>query len=70
LRTAEKWLENFDEVSPQVAEKCDQRFVRMWRTFLFGAAFTFRYAGTSVHQLLFSKGKNINLPLTRDYIYK
>lgn len=68
--TTEKWLENYEEKSDKVREKFDQRFERMWRLFLMGSTFTFRYAGTSVHQLLFSKGKNINLPLTRDYIYK
>jgi len=67
--TTERWLENYEEVTDEVREKFDERFVRMWRTFLMGATFTFRYAGTSVHQLLFSKGKNINLPLTRDYMY-
>jgi cyclopropane-fatty-acyl-phospholipid synthase len=68
--TTEKWLENYEEISDQVREKFDQRFERMWRLFLMGSTFTFRYAGTSVHQLLFSKGKNIDLPLTRDYMYK
>jgi cyclopropane-fatty-acyl-phospholipid synthase len=68
--TAEKWLDNFEEVSDKVRDKFDERFERMWRLFLMGSTFTFRYAGTSVHQLLFSKGKKIDLPLTREYIYK
>jgi cyclopropane-fatty-acyl-phospholipid synthase len=68
--TAEKWLDNFEEVSDKVRDKFDERFERMWRLFLMGSTFTFRYAGTSVHQLLFSKGKTIDLPLTREYIYK
>ena len=67
--TAERWLDNFEEVTDQVREKFDERFVRMWRTFLLGVVFTFRYASTSVHQVLFSKGKNINLPLNREYMY-
>jgi cyclopropane-fatty-acyl-phospholipid synthase len=68
--TAEKWLDNYEEVSEQVKAKFDEKFYRMWRTFLMGAVFTFRYASTSVHQILFSKGKNTELPLTRDYIYQ
>ena len=68
--TAERWLDNYEKVSEQVKEKFDERFYRMWRTFLMGAVFTFRFASTSVHQVLFSKGKNIELPLTRDYIYQ
>jgi len=68
--TAERWLDNYEEVSQEVKEKFDDHFYRMWQTFLIGAVFTFRFASTSVHQLLFSKGKNIDLPLTRDYIYQ
>ncbi|MGP3779158.1 class I SAM-dependent methyltransferase [Halanaerobium saccharolyticum] len=68
--TAERWLDNYEEVSQAVKEKFDDHFYRMWQTFLMGAVFTFRFASTSVHQLLFSKGKNTDLPLTRDYIYQ
>jgi cyclopropane-fatty-acyl-phospholipid synthase len=68
--TAERWLDNYEEVSQEVKGKFDDHFYRMWQTFLMGAVFTFRFASTSVHQLLFSKGKNTDLPLTRDYIYQ
>ncbi|RAK08444.1 cyclopropane-fatty-acyl-phospholipid synthase [Halanaerobium saccharolyticum] len=68
--TAERWLDNYEKVSEQVKEKFDEHFYRMWRTFLMGVVFTFRYASTSVHQILFSKGKNTELPLTRNYIYQ
>ena len=68
--TAERWLENFEEVTEEVREKFDEKFVRMWRVFLVGVVFTFRYAQNGVHQILFSKGKNTDLPLTRDYIYQ
>ena len=68
--TAERWLDNYEKVSEQVKEKFDEHFYRMWRTFLMGAVFTFRYASTSVHQVLFTKGKNTDRPLTRDYIYQ
>jgi len=68
--TAERWLDNYEEVRQAVKEKFDDHFYRMWQTFLMGAVFTFRFASTSVHQLLFSKGKNTDLPLTRDYIYQ
>ncbi|MFW5885579.1 MAG: class I SAM-dependent methyltransferase [Halanaerobium sp.] len=68
--TAERWLDNYEKVSDQVKEKFDEKFYRMWRTFLMGVVFTFRYASTSVHQILFSKGKNTELPLSRDYMYR
>lgn len=67
--TAEQWYDNYEEVTDEVREMFDEKFVRMWRLFLAGVVATFRYADTSVHQLLFSKGKNIDLPLTRDYMY-
>jgi len=67
--TAEHWYDNYEEVTDQVREMFDEKFVRMWRLFLAGVVATFRYADTSVHQILFSKGKNIELPLTRDYMY-
>ena len=68
--TAERWLDNYEQVSEEVKERFDENFYRMWRTFLLGVVFTFRYASTSVHQVLFSKGKNTELPLTREYIYQ
>lgn len=68
--TAERWLENFEEVTDQVREKFDERFVRMWRIFLMGVVFYFRYGSNSVHQILFSKGNKPDLPLTREYIYQ
>lgn len=68
--TTERWFDNFEEVSDKVREKFDERFLRMWRIFLLGATFTFRYASTSVHQLLFTKGNKGELPLTREYIYQ
>lgn len=68
--TAENWLDEYEKVTEQVREKFDEHFLRMWRVFLIGVVFTFRYASNSVHQILFSKGKNTNLPLTREYIYQ
>ncbi len=68
--TAERWLDNFEEVTDQVRKKFDERFVRMWRIFLMGVVFYFRYGSNSVHQILFSKGTEPDLPLTREYIYQ
>ncbi len=67
--TTGQWAENFEKVADQVEEKYGERFVRMWRLFLVGSSASFRYSGLDIHQLLFSKGLNNELPLTRDYIY-
>ncbi len=67
--TGERWADNFAENRDEVVEKFDEEFARMWELFLAGVVATFRYLGTSVHQFLFSKGINNDLPLTRDYMY-
>jgi len=67
--TAENWFENYTESRDQITEMFDEEFARMWELFLAGVVATFRYLGTSVHQLLFVKGINNDLPLTRDYMY-
>jgi cyclopropane-fatty-acyl-phospholipid synthase len=68
--TAEHWYDNYEEVTDQVEEMFDKQFVRRWRLFLAGVVATFRYLDTAVHQILFTKGKNIEIPLTREYMYK
>lgn len=68
--TAENWADNFAAKREKVVEKFDEEFARMWELFLAGVVATFRYLGTSVHQFLFSKGINNDLPLTRDYMYQ
>ena len=41
----------------------------MWRIYLRSSAASFRYSGLSVHQILFSRGLNNDLPLTREHLY-
>ncbi|MGM0421366.1 MAG: class I SAM-dependent methyltransferase [Bacillota bacterium] len=67
--TAEHWADNFANKRDIIVDKFDEEFTRMWELFLAGVVATFRYMGTSVHQFLFVKGINNDLPLTRDYIY-
>ncbi len=68
--TTGRWAENFEQVVDQVEEKYGEKFVRMWRLFLVGCSSSFRYSGLDIHQFLFSKGLNNELPLTRDYMYE
>lgn len=67
--TLDRWREAFEQHVPEVRAKFGERFVRMWRLYLTGAAVTFRYTGLDVYQYLFSKGINNDLPLTRAYMY-
>jgi len=68
--TTDRWLENYEKVIDQVRQMYDERFVRMWRIFLVGCTVSFRHTGLDVHQLLFSKGLNNSLPLTREHLYR
>jgi cyclopropane-fatty-acyl-phospholipid synthase len=75
--TLDAWTERFDEhwddihaLNPQ---KFDQRFYRIWRTYLISCAEMFRspYARTHLFQIVFSKG-NIskdNYPMSRAFLY-
>lgn len=68
--TLDHWYENFQHHIEAVREKFDQRFIRMWSLYLQGCAATFRVSGLNVHQILFSKELNNDLPLTLEHIYR
>ena len=76
--TLDAWTEKFDanweEIRAMDAERFDERFWRIWRTYLIGCAEMFRSAKsqTNLFQVVFSKG-NVNLasyPLTREHLYQ
>lgn len=63
------WGERFQANRDKVKELYDERFCRMWETYLIGAEMGFRYQGLMVFQIQISK-KIDAVPLTRDYIYE
>lgn len=67
--TLDRWAENFENNLDKIREMYDERFIRMWRMYLQSCAASFRYSGLSIHQMLFSKGLNNDLPLTRSYMF-
>ncbi len=67
--TLDHWSERFEQAVPTVLESFDKRFVRMWRLYLRVSSAAFREGAVEVHQLLVSRGKPNNLPLTREDIY-
>ncbi|MGE5404661.1 MAG: class I SAM-dependent methyltransferase [Candidatus Saccharibacteria bacterium] len=67
--TLDRWSEAFEQNLDPIIKEYGERFVRMWRFYLQSCAATFRYSGLSIHQLLFSRELNNELPLTRDYLY-
>ena len=68
--TLDHWAKRYEEQIPKVQEMYDERFVRMWRLYLQSSAASFRYGGLNIHQLLFSKGLNNDLALTRQHLYR
>ena len=66
-RTLSCWYHNFQKVRDQVAADKGMEFVRMWDLYLCGCAVAFYIGYIDVHQLLFTKGTNNDLPMTRWY---
>lgn len=68
--TLDRWAENFEGNIEKVRRERGERFVRMWRLYLRSCAESFRTSGLDVHQILFSKGLDNNLPWTREHLYQ
>lgn len=69
-KTLDYWDENFNKVLPQVRQKYDEKFIRMWDLYLRSCASAFRVGSVDLFQFLITKGVNNNLSLTKEYIYK
>ena len=69
-KTLEHWSKNFENVLPEIRKTKDETFIRMWRLYLNACAASFNSGNISIHQFLFNKGVNNDLPWTRDYMYK
>jgi cyclopropane-fatty-acyl-phospholipid synthase len=63
------WEERFQANRAKIAELYDERFCRMWETYLIGCEMGFRHQGLMVFQIQIAK-KIDTVPLTRDYIYE
>lgn len=69
-KTLDHWAENYEKQYDTVVKMFGERFARMWRLYLFGAAASFRYLGSQVYQILLTNGLRNDLPLTRAHLYK
>lgn len=67
--TLEHWAQNFEDALPQIRETKSETFIRMWRLYLHSCAAAFHSGSIDLHQFLFGKGPNNNLPWTRAYMY-
>jgi cyclopropane-fatty-acyl-phospholipid synthase len=68
--TLDEWARRFEENVETIERMFDGQLVRMWRMFLRGSAAAFRWGNIRLYQILFTKGPNNTLPLTRDYMYR
>lgn len=66
-RTLLCWEKNFLEHREEIREMFDERFVRMWHLYLASCAATFHNGVIDLHQILFTKGVNNEVPMVRWY---
>lgn len=69
-KTLENWARNFEKALPIIEKTKDEEFIRMWRLYLNSCAASFNCGNINIHQILFAKGLNNDLPWTREYMYK
>ena len=68
--TLRQWLQRYEAAVDQVRARFDEHFVRKWRLYLNGSIAAFECGTMQLFQVLFTKGKNNDVPLTREYIYR
>jgi cyclopropane-fatty-acyl-phospholipid synthase len=70
---AERFERNWDRIHALDPRRFDERFRRVWRTYLFSCAEMFRspHARTHLFQVLFSKGnvRSAGYPMSRSFLY-
>nr|WP_245156687.1 cyclopropane-fatty-acyl-phospholipid synthase family protein [Clostridium aminobutyricum] len=70
VKTLLHWYNNFEANLDTIKTRFDEKFIRMWELYLCSCAASFNNGMIDLHQILFSKGVNNSLPLTRDYLYQ
>ncbi len=68
-KTLDIWAQRFEAQTEKVEKTYDKRFIRMWRFYLQSCAAFFRIGGLNIHQILFLKGINNDLKMTRTFLY-
>jgi cyclopropane-fatty-acyl-phospholipid synthase len=69
-KTLDYWANRFELQLAEVEKMYNEQFIRMWRLYLQSSAAFFRNGGLDIHQILFSKGVNNDLILTRAFLYE
>lgn len=68
-KTLLEWYKNFNNELPNIRNDYDERFIRMWEMYLCSCAAAFNNGVVDLHQIVFTKGINNSLPMTRKYLY-
>lgn len=68
-RTLMEWYKNFNNSLGEMEESYEKEFIRMWEIYLTSCAAAFNNGIVDLHQIVFTKGVNNNLPSTRKYLY-
>jgi cyclopropane-fatty-acyl-phospholipid synthase len=66
--TLKAWRRRFLQQRDKVLKLYDERFCRMWETYLVGSEMAFRYGNHLVMQIQLAKEID-SVPLTRDYMF-
>ena len=61
------WDKHFRQNLDSIRTMFDEEFIRMWDLYLCGCAAAFHNGIIDLHQILFTKGINNSLPITRWY---
>lgn len=70
VKTLLCWYDNFNKEIDAIKDMFDERFIRMWELYLVASAANFNTGGIDLHQIVFCKGVNNDIPMTRHYLYE
>jgi cyclopropane-fatty-acyl-phospholipid synthase len=69
-KTAEHWLERFENSTREVAAMFGIDFLRMWRLYLAGTVAGFRAGTLQLFQVVFARNDSSRIPITRTQLYR
>ncbi|HEB95690.1 MAG TPA: class I SAM-dependent methyltransferase [Sedimenticola thiotaurini] len=67
--TLRHWLDNFERQAERIEGMMDDAFVRAWRLYLAGSLAAFNSGQLQLFQVLFTPGRNNDLPWSRAHLY-
>lgn len=67
--TIDAWIDRYERNFDRVAAKYGNAFARAWRLYLVACSTSMEVGGNRIFQVLFSKGLNNALPMTRAHLY-